>query len=102
MKLDFADVILRPLLTEKSMGHSESLNQVAFEVHPAANKILIRQAIERLFDVKVTGVRVINMRGKAKRFGMHIGHRKGWKKALVHLAEGHSLDVFEGVPEGEE
>ena len=102
MKLDFADVIVRPLLTEKSMGHAEALNQVAFEVHPAANKILIRQAIERLFDVKVTDVRVINMHGKVKRFGARMGRRKDWKKALVHLAEGHTLDIFEGVPEGEE
>jgi large subunit ribosomal protein L23 len=102
MKLELADVILRPLLTEKSMGHAEALNQVSFEVHPAANKILIRHAVERLFDVKVTDVRVINMRGKAKRFGARMGRRKDWKKALVHLAEGYSLDVFEGVPEGEE
>lgn len=102
MKLDLADIILRPLLTEKSMGLSEASRQVAFEVHPAANKVLVRQAVERLFEVHVTGVRIINVRGKAKRFGMRMGRRKNWKKALVHLAEGQSLDVFEGVPEGEE
>jgi large subunit ribosomal protein L23 len=102
MKLDLADVILRPLLTEKTMGLAEGAGQVAFEVHPAANKVLIRQAVERLFEVDVTGVRIINMRGKVKRFGTRMGRRKSWKKALVHLAEGQSLDVFEGVPEAEE
>jgi large subunit ribosomal protein L23 len=102
MKLDLADVILRPLLTEKSMGLSEAAGQVAFEVHPAANKVLVRQAVERLFDVDVTGVRILNVRGKAKRFGMRMGRRKNWKKALVHLAEGQTLDIFEGVPETEE
>jgi len=102
MKLNFADILLRPLVTEKSMGLSEAHNQVAFEIHPAANKIQVRGAVERLFDVKVLGVRVLNMRGKEKRFGARLGHRKNWKKAIVHLAEGQSLDVFEGMTEGGE
>jgi len=55
--------------------------------------------VENLFDVKVLGVRVLNMRGKEKRFGVRIGRRKNWKKAIVHLAQGQSLDVFEGMAE---
>ena len=99
MKIDIADILLRPLVTEKSMGLSEAHNQVAFEVHPSANKIQVRRAVESLFEVKVTGVRVLNMLGKQKRFGARLGKRKDWKKAIVHLAEGQSLDVFEGMPE---
>ena len=102
MKLNFADILLRPLVTEKSMGLSEAHNQVAFEVHPSANKIQVRQAVETLFDVTVTGVRVLNMVGKEKRFGTRLGRRKNWKKAIVHLAEGQSLDVFEGMAEAGE
>ncbi len=102
MKLNIADILLRPLVTEKTMSQSEGHNQVSFEVHPSANKIQVRQAVERLFDVKVTGVRVLNVVGKEKRFGLRVGRRKNWKKAIVHLAEGQSLDVFEGMPEGGE
>ncbi len=102
MNMNIADILLRPLVTEKSMGLSEAHNQVAFEVHPAANKIQVRQAIETLFEVKVTGVRVLNMTGKEKRFGVRLGRRKNWKKAIVHLAEGESLDVFEGMAEAGE
>jgi len=102
MKLNPADILLRPLVTEKSMGLSEAHNQVAFEVHPSANKIQVRQAVETLFDVTVTGVRVLNMVGKEKRFGTRLGRRKNWKKAIVHLAEGQSLDVFEGMVEAGE
>ena len=102
MKLNVADILLRPLVTEKTMTQSEEHNQVSFEVHPAANKIQVRQAVERLFEVKVTGVRVLNVVGKQKRFGLRVGRRKNWKKAIVHLAEGQSLDVFEGMPEGGE
>jgi len=99
MKLNFADILLRPLVTEKSMGLNEAYNQVAFEVHPSANKIQVRQAVEKLFDVTVTAVRVLNMVGKEKRHGARLGRRKNWKKAIVHLAEGQSLDVFEGMTE---
>ncbi|RMF84062.1 MAG: 50S ribosomal protein L23 [Nitrospirae bacterium] len=100
MNLALPDILIRPLVTEKSMALSEGLNQVAFEVHPRANKILVRQAVERLFEVKVTGVRLMNVRGKRKRFGLRQGKRKDWKKAIVQLGPGESLDVFEGIPKG--
>lgn len=102
MNLNIADILLRPVVTEKTMGLRDTHNQVAFDVHPSANKIQVRRAVEGLFEVKVTGVRVLNVEGKEKRFGARLGRRKNWKKAIVHLAEGQSLDIFEGMAEGEE
>ncbi|NCO58259.1 MAG: 50S ribosomal protein L23 [Nitrospirae bacterium CG18_big_fil_WC_8_21_14_2_50_70_55] len=99
MNMNLADILLRPLVTEKTMGLRETHNQVAFEVHPSANKIQVRRAVESLFEVKVTGVRMLNVEGKQKRFGARLGRRKDWKKAIVHLAEGQSLDLFEGMAE---
>ena len=90
-------IIIRPIITEKSNIAKEEHNQVVFEVSPKANKIEIKQAVEKLFDVKVLKVRTINMRGKPKRWGRIVGKRKNWKKAIVTLAEGYSIDFFEGM-----
>jgi large subunit ribosomal protein L23 len=87
-------IIKKPLVTEKAYQREEGLQVVAFEVAPAANKIEIKQAVEKAFDVKVKGVNTIYMAGKVKRVGRKIGKRSNWKKAYVTLAEGSKLDLF--------
>ncbi len=89
------DVVLAPHITEKSTMLSET-NSVVFKVAPDASKPAIRQAIEQLFGVKVTGVWTSNHRGKTRRVGRSVGRRPHWKKAIVRLAEGDKLDIFEG------
>jgi large subunit ribosomal protein L23 len=91
------DVLKRPLmLTEKGNNLREQYNQYAFEVDRRANKIQIRQAVESLFDVKVEEVRTLNMRGHMRRMGRGYAKTRNWKKAIVALKEGHSIDLFEG------
>jgi large subunit ribosomal protein L23 len=85
------------LITEKSTIEKEKSNQLAFEVDKKANKVEIRRAVEQLFGVKVLGVRTLQMKGKVKRFGRTLGKRRGWKKAIVALAEGEHVEFFEGV-----
>ncbi|MBW2061659.1 MAG: 50S ribosomal protein L23 [Deltaproteobacteria bacterium] len=89
--------IIKPLITEKSTLQKERDNQIAFVVDRRANKIEIGRAVEQVFKVKVTKVRTINMRGKKKRLGQHLGKRSDWKKAIVTLAPGEHIDFFEGV-----
>ena len=89
------EVLKRPILTEKATIAREEANEYAFEVDPEANKIQIKSAIEKLFDVKVTKVRTQNVTGKVKRMGVYQGKRANWKKALVTLAEGQTLDIYE-------
>ena len=90
-------LIRRPLISEKSTKLKEATNTVCFEVDRRANKIEIQRAVEKLFGVKVAGVRVANRRGKWKRMGRFLGQRKDWKKAYVRLAPGEKLEFFEGV-----
>jgi large subunit ribosomal protein L23 len=90
-------LIRRPLITEKSTKLKDTSNTICFEVDRAANKIEIRKAVEKLFGVKVTSVRVANRQGKWKRMGRFLGQRKNWKKAYVQLAEGQTIEFFEGV-----
>jgi len=92
-----AQVIIKPLITEKSTIQKEGENQVTFAVARRANKIEIGRAIEDIFKVKVTNVRTINMMGKKKRHGKKIGKKPDWKKAIVTLAPGERIDFFEGV-----
>ncbi len=87
-------IILRPIISEKSTMTAEKHRQVVFEVLADATKAEIRQAVEALFSVSVEGVQVINVRGKVKRFGRTPGKRRNWKKAYVRLAEGHDLDFL--------
>ncbi len=96
MKLDLYDIVKRPLLTEKFVRQGEVSNAYAFEVDRRANKIQIRDAIERIFEVKVVDVRTQVVRGKPKRVGYHFGRRPSWKKAIVTLREGDEIDLIEG------
>lgn len=91
------DVIKRPLITEKSTKLKEDSNQIAFVVDPQATKIEIRQAVEKLFKVKVRRVRTMNMVGKRKRMGRFTGWKPDWKKAIVTLGPGDHIEFFEGV-----
>ena len=97
MNRDPRQVILRPLLTEKSMRQKEELNTVAFRVRPDANKVEIRAAVEAVFNVKVTAVRTASFEGKLKRMGRHQGRRRDWKKAIVTLQPGHKIELVEGA-----
>ena len=89
-------VIVRPVVTEKSSAAYQLRKEYTFEVHPDATKPQIRSAIEQLFGVKVTGVWTSNVRGKEKRMGRNIGRRPNWKKAIVTLREGDTIEIFEG------
>lgn len=87
-------VLLAPMMSEKTARLSDRNRQFAFKVVPDATKPEIRQAVEMLFDVKVTGVQVSNVRGKMKRFGATYGKRSNWKKAFVTLAEGSDINFM--------
>jgi len=91
------EVIQRPLVTEKSNISREELNIVTLAVDPRANKHDIRRAVEDLFDVKVVDVHTMRMHRKSRRVGKYLGRKPEWKKAIVRLAEGHSIEFFEGV-----
>jgi large subunit ribosomal protein L23 len=91
------ELIRRPLITEKSTRLKEGSNTICFEVARTANKIEVRRAVEKLFGVKVLGVRVANRQGKWKRMGRFVGQRKAWKKAYVRLAPDQTIEFFEGV-----
>ena len=90
------DLILAPVITEKATMGSEH-NQVTFRVPLDASKPEIRAAVEKLFDVKVNAVNTIRQNGKTKRFRGRPGKRPDYKKAIVSLAEGHSIDVTTGI-----
>lgn len=91
------DILIRPLMTEKSMRQKEEQNTVAFRVRPDANKVEIRAAVESVFNVKVASVRTASFEGKLKRMGRHEGRRPSFKKAIVKLAPGHKIDLVEGA-----
>ena len=91
------DVILRPLVTEKSNIAREMGEVVTFAVDPRANKHDIRRATEILFSVEVTAVRTMRMPRKSRRVGRFLGRKPEWKKAIVSLAEGQTIEFFEGV-----
>jgi large subunit ribosomal protein L23 len=90
-------VLLRPLMTEKSMRQKDEQNTVTFEVATDANKVEIRQAVEKVFNVKVAAVRTASYEGKWKRMGRFEGQRRSWKKAVVTLQPGHKIELVEGV-----
>lgn len=90
-------VLRKPLITEKSNQMKESLNQIAFEVDKRANKIEIKKAVMKLFNVHVVKVRTFMVQGKKKRVGRSMGKKPDWKKAVVTLKEGERIDFFEGV-----
>jgi large subunit ribosomal protein L23 len=91
------EVIVRPLVTEKSTGQLEKSGAYTFVVALEANKIEIAKAVETLFNVKVRDVRTMRYRGKERRLGKFVGRRPSWKKAIVTLRAGDSIEIFEGV-----
>lgn len=95
--MQLEDVLRQPLVTEKTVRAQEANNQYTFEVHPDANKIEIRRAVQEQFDVDVTQVRTMNVRGKEKRVRQAPGYTADWKKAIVTLAEGEHIEIMEGL-----
>jgi large subunit ribosomal protein L23 len=89
----YYDILEKPLVTEKSTVLQGIRNQYTFRVAAGANKSEIRKAVETLFEVEVSGVNVINMPGKDRRILGRPGHTGPWKKAVVTLREGHSIDI---------
>lgn len=89
-------IILAPVISEKATRVAEKRNQAVFKVLRDAEKSEIKEAVEKLFNVKVSGVRTLNVKGKTKRFGQSTGRRSDWKKAYVSLAEGQELDLGAG------
>lgn len=94
---DLSKVITRPIVTERGTILREKHNQYFFQVNPDANKHEIRQAVEMYLGAKVKSVRTMNRIGKMKRMGRFVGRRAAWKKAIVTLAEGESIDLFDNV-----
>lgn len=91
------EVIKGPLVTEKSTNLKADQNKVVFKVDRKANKHEIKTAIEQIFKVKVTDVRTMIVQGKKKRYGRRFGQRPDWKKAIVTLKQGDTIDFFEGA-----
>jgi large subunit ribosomal protein L23 len=94
---DPREVILRPVVTERSTIMADEQDAFTFIVAENANKIEIRRAVEELFDVKVRSVNTMRYRGKWRRVGRNYGKRPSFKKAIVKLAEGERIDVYEGI-----
>ena len=92
--LKFEEVILRPVVTEKTLRAAERDNAYTFEVAMAANKVQIRRAVEQLFEVGVTDVRTQRYLGKRRRMGRSVGTTGNWKKAVIRLKEGDSIDFY--------
>ncbi len=89
--------IKKYLVTEKSTAAKDEGFKYTFQVDRGANKIEIGMAVEKLFKVKVLDVHVMNVQGKKKRVGKTVGERSSWKKAIVTIAEGDRIEIFEGV-----
>jgi len=91
------DIIVKPLNTEKTNIQKEDENKVSFEVTRNSNRIEIKNAVEKIFKVSVASVNTIQVKGKKKQRGRIIGKRRSWKKAVVTLMPGSTIDFFEGV-----
>jgi large subunit ribosomal protein L23 len=89
-------VLLAPVVSEKSYELIEQ-RKYSFRVHPDAHKTQVRQAVEELFDVRVQGVNIVKVQPKPKRRGLVSGQKPGWKKAIVQLREGETIEIFEGA-----
>jgi len=96
MSLHPQQVLLAPVVSEKSYGLIEE-GKYAFKIHPDAHRTQVRQAVEELFDVHVVGVNILKVQPKPKRRGLIRGVRPGWKKAIVQLREGESIEIFAGA-----
>ena len=96
--MDYSQVLLKPVVSEKANEAKEKANHVSFYVHPDSNKIEVKKAVEAAFDVKVESVNIIRQKAMPrKRFGRVTGRIPGYKKAYVKLAEGDKIEIFEGV-----
>ncbi len=95
--MDMFDVLRAPKMTEKTMTLKEEANQFVFEVDPRANKIQIKESVEKAFKVSVLKVRTLNVHGKKKRLGRHEGRKSSWKKAMVTLKAGETIEYFDGA-----
>ncbi len=87
-----ANILLAPIVSEKSTNAAENSNQFVFKVQKVATKLEVKKAVELMFDVEVDAVQVLNVKGKVKRFGRTLGKRSDWKKAYVKLKAGHDID----------
>ena len=96
MSLHPSQVLIRPVVSEKSYEQI-AVNQYTFKVHQDAHKTQVRQAVEELFDVKVVNVAIIKVQPKPKRRGLTRGTKPGWKKAIVELKAGDTIEIFEGA-----
>jgi len=94
--MDASQVIIRPVVSEKSFVQAE-IGKYTFRVHADAHKTQIRQAVEQLFEVSVRDVRTVSVKSKPKRRGVHAGRTRTWKKAIVQLAPGDSIPIFQGL-----
>ena len=94
--IDLHDVIIAPVLSEKATALREE-NKYVFKVHPSASKIQIKEAVAKLFNVKVLSCTTLNVLGKVQRVRGKLGKTASWKKAIVRLAAGETIKVFEGV-----
>jgi len=92
--VDKYQIVIRPLVTEQGTHQAQTLNAYPFQVHPKANKIEIKQAIEKIYNVKVREVRTANRKGKPRRRGYVRSTTAGWKKAVVVLHEQYHIDLF--------
>jgi large subunit ribosomal protein L23 len=90
------EVLLAPVVSEKSYSLIAD-RKYSFRVHQDAHKTQVRQAVEELFEVTVERVNIVHVRSKPKRRGLHRGRRPGWKKAIVQLREGDTIEIFEGA-----
>lgn len=93
--MEARDVLIRPIVTEKSTDLMTSDNKYTFVIDRKANKTQVKQAVEEIFNVKVDKVNTMRVRGKIRRQGQSVGRTSDYKKAIVTLADGHTIDVFE-------
>jgi large subunit ribosomal protein L23 len=96
MSLHPNEVLLAPVVTEKAYAQIDN-NKYSFRIHPDAHKTQVRQAVEELFDVKVLRVNISKVQPKPKRRGLHRGTKPGWKKAVVQLRAGDTIEIFSGA-----
>jgi len=95
--MDAYQILIRPVITEKSGYQSDHLHRYTFAVDIGANKLQIKKAVEQVFSVQVQAVNVSHVQGKDRRWGRILGHTKEWKKAVVTLRPGQTIQFFEGV-----
>jgi large subunit ribosomal protein L23 len=95
--MDIYNVIKEPHIAEKVNLQKKLFNQLTFKVDRRANKVEIKNAVERIFKTKVLDVKTLNIKGKKRRIGRNIGKKPNWKKAIVRLAPGEKVEFFEGV-----